>query len=107
MNDEQPVPKDDDGSYKLDGMLDLETVGQWKKRGLEILGRTEGPVRFDLADAEVRGSAVIALLIALQREGELISKQVEFVNCSEALLSMAEVCGVQDILRYGDEHGSR
>ncbi|MEX2489055.1 MAG: STAS domain-containing protein [Pseudomonadales bacterium] len=106
MSDIQTFSESEDGVYKMVGMLDLGTVAGWKERGVDILEKAQEGVRFDLANAEVKGSAAIVLLIALKREGERMEKQVEFTNCSEELQSMARVCGVQDILWHGDTHES-
>lgn len=106
MADKEPLPRNADGDYKLGGRLDLDTVADFKARGVLALGASKDVVRFDMAEAEVRGSAVIALLVALQREAERQDKKIEFVNCPETLLDIADACGVGDILKCGVGHGS-
>lgn len=106
MPDKDPLPRNADGDYKLGGRLDLDTVADFKTRGVLALEASKDGVRFDMAEAEVRGSAVIALLVALQREAERQGKEIEFVKCPEALLDIADACGVGDIVKCGVRHGS-
>jgi len=105
MAERQLLPESEDGGYKLTGMLDLDTVPGFKERGLMALEAAGDLVRFDLADAEIKGSAVIALLIALQREAVRINNRVEFINCPDTLLAIAELCDVANILQCGDKDG--
>lgn len=102
MPDTEPLPSNTDGDYRLGGRLDLDTVADYKSRGILALRGDKEFVRFDLAEAEINGSAVIALLVAIQREAERLNKKVEFVNCSETLLAIADACGVGEILKCGD-----
>jgi len=95
------VSRQASGEYKVSGLLDLDTVADYRDAGFEAVRREAETVRFDMSEAHVDGSAVIALLIAWQREAEREKKQVKFVNCPDNLLAIADACGVSEILQCG------
>lgn len=95
------VERQASGEYRISGLLDLETVADYREAGVEAVRRETETVRFDMSEASVDGSAVIALLIAWQREAERENKQVKFINCPDNLLDIADACGVREILECG------
>ncbi|XOV87279.1 MAG: lipid asymmetry maintenance protein MlaB [Pseudomonadota bacterium] len=88
-----------DGTITVTGQLDVTSVAACKESGEELIEDADEVV-FDLAGTEVKGSAVIALLIAWQRQAEKLAKPVRFVNAPPNLLEIAEVCGVRDIIPF-------
>lgn len=88
------------GSIKVSGRLDVETVGHYKEPGNRMIDNAESPV-FDLDGVDTVGTAAVALLIAWQRHAILSDKDVSFINASEALRHIAEACGVDKIIAFG------
>lgn len=81
------------------GCLDVDTVAAYKEAGLELMEDLDGIV-VDLGECQVNGSAVIALLIAWQRNASRVGKEISFVNAPENLLQIAEACGVRHIVPF-------
>lgn len=98
MSDKNDLLQEGPGEFRLSGLVNLDTVARFKEKGLAVLARGDGSVSFDFSEARVEGSAVIALLIALQREADRAGREVGFVNCPSALLDIAGACGVREVL---------
>lgn len=90
------------GSYQVSGFLSVDTVRDYQSLGVKALKESREEdvttVEFDMSDVKAKGSAVIALMIGWRREAEKVGADLKFTNCSEALLSIAEACGVRNIL---------
>jgi phospholipid transport system transporter-binding protein len=61
-----------------------------------MLGKSR--LRVDLAGVTRADSAGLALLVEWLRESEIAGNSIEFVNVPAQLLSIARVCGLDDIL---------
>ncbi len=81
----------------VSGLLDVNSVGKCRDAGREFIAG--GAAQVDLSDAQVKGSAVIALLIDWQREARALSRELVFKGASEELLRIAQICGVQGMVR--------
>ncbi len=82
------------------GCLDVNTVAACRDEGVDLLPASGHPVVFDLRGAEVRGSAVIALLIAWQRAARARRSEMSVTGASESLLQIADACGVRKIIPF-------
>ena len=91
-----------DSLIKVSGCLDVTTVSRSKESGEALIDKVDVPV-FDLAEAEVTGSAAIALLIAWQRHAFKVGKEIRFINSPGNLLDIARACGVDEILSFAVE----
>ena len=85
----------------LSGELSVATVSRYYETGLAAIDQGAS-VQIDLAEANIVGSAGIALMIAWQRRALEQDKPITIVNAPEHFLDMAEVSGVRDILPFND-----
>ena len=96
MTDAQLV-ENEDGSWLLQGELDFDSVlSVLQHAGVNMLGKS--PLRVDLKGVTRADSAGLALLVEWLRESEIAGNSIEFVNVPAQLLSIARVCGLDDIL---------
>lgn len=96
MADAQLV-ENDDGSWLLQGELGFSSVSAvLEHAGVNMLAKKQLTV--DLKDVTRADSAGLALLVEWLRESELAGNSIEFVNVPAQLLSIARVCGLDDIL---------
>lgn len=96
MADAQLV-ENDDGSWLLQGELGFSSVSAvLEHAGVNMLAKKQLTV--DLRDVTRADSAGLALLVEWLRESELAGNSIEFVNVPAQLLSIARVCGLDDIL---------
>ncbi len=86
----------------LSGLLNVDTVTEYYESGLEAIEQHQG-LRIDLSDADIQGSAGIALLIAWQRKSLQLAKPLAIENAPEHFLAMAKMSGVLDILPFSTE----
>ena len=86
----------------VNGMLNVGNVARLKVEGIALINGLQDPVVVDLADAQVQGSAAVALLIAWQRHCVKRQWRLRFVNASSHLREIAEACDVEDILAFAD-----
>lgn len=82
------------------GLLSVDTVADYQEEGYQAMASMGDEVVFDLSEAEVVGSAAIALLISWQRRAIKLGKDLSVVNAPRHLLEMADVSGVLDILPF-------
>jgi phospholipid transport system transporter-binding protein len=86
-----------DGHWLLEGELDFNTVP-------EVLQHTGASMRgvsgitVDLKGVKRADSAGLALLVEWLRESERAGMPISFVNVPAQLLSIARVCGLEEIL---------
>ena len=96
MADAQLV-ENNDGSWLLQGELGFSSVSAvLEHAGVNMLAKKQLTV--DLKDVTRADSAGLALLVEWLRESELAGNSIEFVNVPAQLLSIARVCGLDDIL---------
>ena len=89
--------ENDDGSWLLQGELGFSSVSAvLEHAGVNMLAKKQLTV--DLRDVTRADSAGLALLVEWLRESELAGNSIEFVNVPAQLLSIARVCGLDDIL---------
>jgi phospholipid transport system transporter-binding protein len=89
--------ENDDGSWLLQGELGFASVPSvLQHAGVNMLGKEQ--VTVDLAGVTRSDSAGLALLVEWLRESELAGNTIRFVNVPAQLLSIARVCGLEEIL---------
>jgi phospholipid transport system transporter-binding protein len=88
-----------DNSITVRGCLNVDTVGACRDAGVTLFDDLD-EIIIDLAGTEVRGSAAVALLIAWQREAEMAGKPLSYRNAPDQLLSIAQACGVREIVPF-------
>ena len=91
-----------DNRLRVSGCLSVYSVAGYQRDGIKLIDSLSGPVVIDLAEAEVQGSAAIALLIAWQRHITHRQGEVYMIGASAALREIARACGVDDILAFAD-----
>ena len=96
MADAQLV-ENGDGSWMLRGELDFASVpAVLQHAGVNMLGKEQ--ITVDLKGVTRADSAGLALLVEWLRESESAGNSIEFVNVPAQLLSIARVCGLEEIL---------
>ena len=96
MADAQLV-ENEDGSWLLQGELDFTSVlSVLRHDGVYMRGKN--PLTVDLKGVTRSDSAGLALLLQWSRDSEIAGNSIEFVNVPAQLLSIARVCGLDDIL---------
>jgi len=89
--------EDDDGNWLLQGELGFASVPSvLQHAGMNMLGKEQ--VTVDLRGVTRSDSAGLALLVEWLRESEIAGNTIKFVNVPAQLLSIARVCGLEDIL---------
>ena len=88
--------------FCLLGRLTVHNVTDYQQQGNELLIASPLGVGFDLSEAEVEGSVVIALLISWQRKALAKGKTLTITNAPENILAMADVSGVRSILPFNE-----
>lgn len=97
MAQQAEIKRVDGSRIKVSGRLDVTTVAWCKRAGVHLIDEVES-AELDLADAQVVGSAAVALLIAWQRHAVNVGKQIRFINPPANLFDIARACGVDTIL---------
>lgn len=88
------------GRWLLTGELDFATVpGLLDGDGRDL---AESASEVDLAGVTRADSAGLALLIAWTRARTQVGKPIRFTHVPAQLLSIARVCGLEDILPLAD-----
>jgi phospholipid transport system transporter-binding protein len=88
------------GSWLLQGELDFESVpAVLRHAGARMLG--SGRLEVDLKAVTRADSAGLALLVEWLRESETAGNEIVFINVPPQLLSIARVCGLNEILSLG------
>ena len=96
MADAQLV-ENGDGSWLLQGELGYMSVPSvLQHAGVNMLGKER--ITVDLKGVTRADSAGLALLVEWLRESESAGNSIEFVNVPAQLLSIARVCGLEEIL---------
>jgi ABC-type transporter Mla MlaB component len=86
-------------TIKVRGNLNVTNVAQFWSSGIELMAEVDSVV-IDLAESEVVGSAVVALLIAWQREAGRLGKALCILHAPENLIAIAKACGVDGIIPF-------
>lgn len=85
------------GSWLLQGELDFESVPTLLRHaGARMLGKDR--LEVDLKAVTRADSAGLALLVEWLRESETAGNEIVFINVPPQLLSIARVCGLDEIL---------
>ena len=85
------------GSWLLQGELDFESVPDLLRHaGARMLGKER--LEVDLKAVTRADSAGLALLVEWLRESETAGNDIVFINVPPQLLSIARVCGLDEIL---------
>jgi phospholipid transport system transporter-binding protein len=86
-----------DGSWLLQGELGFMSVPSvLQHAGVDMLGKEQ--ITVDLKGVNRADSAGLALLVEWLRESEIAGNTIKFVNVPAQLLSIARVCGLEEIL---------
>jgi phospholipid transport system transporter-binding protein len=85
------------GNWLLAGELDFSTVPGVLARSAQGLSG-KGAIRVDLGDVTRADSAGLALLVEWTRKSERAGRRISFVNVPGQLLSIARICGLEEIL---------
>ena len=86
-----------DGIWLLQGELGFMSVPSvLHHAGVNMLGKEQ--ITVDLKGVDRADSAGLALLVEWLRESEIAGNRIEFVNVPAQLLSIARVCGLEEIL---------
>lgn len=91
---------DEDGSWRIEGVLDFASVATLFGRTGEILGGGD-TVRIDLSGVERANSAGVGLLLEWRREAQRRGIALELDGLPEAVLQVARLSGVEDVLARG------
>lgn len=86
-----------DAGWVLSGELDFDTVpALLQRRGVQM--KAGQNLTIDLSEVTRVDSAGLALMIEWLRESERKGLEMTFTHVPEQLLSIARVCGLEDIL---------
>ena len=94
-----------DGTWKLAGELGFATVSGLLKNTPRSFFE-DGDVRLDLSGVTRADSAGLALLVEWLRESGSKGRSIAFLHMPEQMLSIARVCGLEDILFGGTAAGA-
>jgi phospholipid transport system transporter-binding protein len=86
-----------DGRWLLTGELGFATVPGLLARSVRGMSGG-GAIEIDLAGVTRVDSAGLALLIEWTRAGMRAGRTIRFIHVPEQLFSIAQVCGLEDIL---------
>ncbi len=100
MSSRMVISREDPGRIRVLGLLSIETVADYQEEGFEVLAEVGNVAIFDLCEADVVGSAVIALLISWQRRAIQLKKTFSVENAPMHLIEMADVSGVREIIAF-------
>ena len=100
MSSRIAISEENSNRIMVFGLLSIETVAAYQEEGLELLEEIGDMVIFDLCEADVVGSAVIALLISWQRRAIQLEKTFFIENAPVHLLEMADISGVREIITF-------
>jgi phospholipid transport system transporter-binding protein len=90
-----------DGHWLVSGELGYATVpGLLASAGRSMQG--EGAIEVDLAGVTRADSAGLALLIEWTAASERAGRKIHFIHVPAQLLSIARVCGLEEILPLAD-----
>jgi phospholipid transport system transporter-binding protein len=93
---------DGNGRWLLQGDLGFDSVSSvLAHAGANMLGTAR--LQVDLAGVTRADSAGLALLVEWLRESEKAGNAIEFINVPAQLLSIARVCGLDEILSLQPE----
>jgi len=84
----------------LQGSININNVSWYRDEVVSVFVDNPQLVELDLSRAEINGSSVIALVIAIQRFAQLNNRSLKIVNPQAKLLKMSEMNGLRDILPF-------
>ncbi len=87
----------DSGRWLVDGELTLHTVSALVTASGALFGG-DGDIDVDLAAVSRADSAGVALLVQWRREARRRQRTVHFHNVPGQMLSIARLCGVDELL---------
>lgn len=87
----------DDGTWRLSGVLDFDSVATLYRRTGEVLGGDEA-VALDLAGVEAANSAGVALLLEWRRQAHRRGVRLALSGLPEPVLRVARLSGVEALL---------
>lgn len=87
----------DANTFAVSGNLDFTSAEAIFQQGKKVIDDNQ-ECTVDLSSTNVSNSAALATLIAWQNYSAKLNKTIQFINLSDQLLSIAQLCGLQDIL---------
>lgn len=97
MSSETTLTEQSPGRWLLQGDLGFDTVtAVLQHSGVKMLQHTQ--LQVDLNGVTRADSAGLALLVEWLRESERAGNDIAFINVPGQLLSIARVCGLDEIL---------
>ncbi len=84
----------------LQGTISLDNVSAYRDQMINLLAEKPDLVELDLSRSELNGSAVIALLVSIQRFARTENRNLSIVRSQPKLLEMAGISGLLDILPF-------
>lgn len=92
----------EENRFTLSGELDLTTLMAYR-RELESMLPTDRDLEVDLSRLEIKGSAVLALMVFLVRHAHRAGTSLSFTGISENLRAMASLAGLSNLLGLDQE----
>lgn len=89
-----------DGTWRIEGVLDFASAAKLFAHTRELLA-ADGTVTLDLSGVERANSAGVALLLEWRREAQRRGVALELAGLPEAVLRVARLSGVEDVLQRG------
>jgi ABC-type transporter Mla MlaB component len=86
-----------DGVFQFSGDVSLANLAAWQQHADEMLPANEDVV-IDLSRLEIRGAAVLPLLMHLVRRADAGDSSVSFTDAPERLQQIAELSDMTEIL---------
>jgi ABC-type transporter Mla MlaB component len=84
--------------FRIDGMLDFDTVPLLMKQARQLFASVSDSVQVDFAGVTGCNSAGLALLLEMAREMKRQNKSIQFLNMPKHIRTFAEAYAVADEL---------
>lgn len=86
-----------DDRVTISGLVALDTLLDYKREAEEQIP-VDRHVLIDLADVQIRGSAILALLVLIVRRSRQQGHGVDFCSVGNELAEMAQLAGLTGLL---------
>lgn len=94
------ITVDEQGCFCVHGNLSLRNAPKAEALGYELINKdSRQEMTFDLSDI-TSSNIVLALMTAWIRYAKRKSKKIFFINCSQNLLDLAKVSGLEKLLPF-------
>lgn len=97
------IETESEGRLLLFGQLDVNLLAELREQGREEIRKGAGKaLRMDLAGAEFKGGAGLALLLAWLQDAREVSSRLTYHDAPAGLPEIIRLCGLKDILPLED-----